>query len=152
MLGTYSGQWSPSSSQAQARSELQLLPTASVGRAGEDTACSVDPARVAKESRGSDENSRLSCCRSPSERRWEIAMGEQWPPESHSISSFSFSEMQLGRPERCVGSGVHVCVSGSMGVRGLQVGQCMHAHMCHVCVCGVVCVCIHACANECSCL
>lgn len=49
-------------------------------------------------------------------------MGEQRLPESHSISSFSFSEMQLGRPEHHVGSAVHGCLAGAVGVLGLQVG------------------------------
>lgn len=62
-------------------------------------------------------------------------MGEQRLPESHSISSFSFSEMQLGRPEHHVGSAMHGCLAGAVGVLGLQAGVhhlearlCMHHH------------------------
>lgn len=49
-------------------------------------------------------------------------MGEQRLPESHSISSFSFSEMQLGRLEHHVGSAVHGCLARAGGVLGLQAG------------------------------
>lgn len=57
-------------------------------------------------------------------------MGEQRLPESHSISSFSFSEMQLGRPEHHVGSAVHGCLAGAGGVLGLQAGVHLEAHLC----------------------
>lgn len=57
-------------------------------------------------------------------------MGEQRLPESHSISSFSFSEMQLGRPEHHVGSAVHGCLAGAVGVLGLQVGEHLEACLC----------------------
>lgn len=57
-------------------------------------------------------------------------MGEQQQPESHSISSFSFSEMQLGRLERPVGSAMHGCLARAVGGHGLRVG--VHLEGCYV--------------------
>lgn len=73
-----------------------------------------------------------------------IAMGELCRP-AHSVSSFPFSEMQLGRPRHCVGSGASVWVSGSAAVWGLgsacaSVLICAHMHV-------AWCVCTHVCAQ-----
>lgn len=75
-----------------------------------------------------------------------IAMGELCRP-AHFVSSFPFSEMQLGRPRHCVGSGASVWVSGSVAVRGLGSAcasalTCAHMHV-------AWCVCVHVCTRAC---
>lgn len=68
------------------------------------------------------------------------------------ISSLSFSEMQLGRLGRCLGSGACVGVSGSVGIhgQGSAGSACLFVHMSHP-MCDLVC-CEHACTNEHFCL